>query len=134
MKVVNTCLKKEGIFLLHTIGGNISNNSPDPWISKYIFPNSILPSAQEIAQAAEDIFRLEDWHNFGSDYDKTLLQWYQNFEQNQDQFKNNYDERFLRMWKYYLLMCAGSFRAYKNHLWQIVFKKINSQKRYESLR
>ncbi len=134
MKVVDNCLKDYGLFLLHTIGGNKSVRNVDPWIDKYIFPNSMLPSASQITKATEGIFKLKDWHNFGTHYDKTLMAWNKNFNENWDKIKIYYDERFHRMWNYYLLGCAGSFRAHKNQLWQIVFSKMGSQVEYESIR
>ena len=121
MRIVNNCLNDGGIFLLHTIGGNRSVTGTDPWIERYIFPNSMLPSARQICNAAEGLFVLEDWHCFGADYDKTLMQWFRNFHEHWDTLKKDYDERFYRMWKYYLLSCAGSFRARVNQLWQIVY-------------
>ena len=123
MKVVHRCLKADGLFLLHTIGGNTSVNSTDPWISKYIFPNSMLPSAKQITSAAQGLFVLEDWHSFGQYYDLTLMAWHNNFAKNWNKLKDNYNERFYRMWAYYLLSCAGSFRSRRNQLWQIVFSK-----------
>jgi cyclopropane-fatty-acyl-phospholipid synthase len=123
MNVVHQCLKADGLFLLHTIGGNNSVNSIDPWINKYIFPNSMLPSAKQITSATEGLFVLEDWHSFGQYYDNTLMAWYNNFINNWTKIKDEYDERFYRMWTYYLLSCAGSFRASRNRLWQIVFSK-----------
>ena len=89
-------------------------------IERYIFPNSMLPSAKQICTAIEGIFVLEDWHSFGTDYDKTLMEWYRNFEARWGEIKDRYDERFFRMWRFYLLSCAGSFRARANQLWQIV--------------
>jgi cyclopropane-fatty-acyl-phospholipid synthase len=123
MKVAHRCLKPDGLFLLHTIGGNTSTNSTDPWIDKYIFPNSMLPSTKQITSAIEGLFVLEDWHNFGQYYDKTLMAWYNNFTKNWAKIKEAYDERFYRMWTYYLLSCAGSFRSRRNQVWQIVFSK-----------
>jgi len=120
MKKVRALLKSEGLFLLHTIGENRSVTRNDPWIAKYIFPNSMLPSASQITSAAEDLFVIEDWHNFGVDYDKTLMAWHHNFEKGWPLLKERYDERFYRMWRYYLLMCAGVFRARSNQLWQVV--------------
>jgi len=120
MEKVSSFLKDDGLFLLHTIGSNTSQKTCDSWIQKYIFPNSMLPSAKQITEAIEGIFVLEDWHNFGSDYDKTLMHWFENFKGSWHILKKNYDERFFRMWKYYLLSCAGSFRARYNQLWQIV--------------
>jgi len=123
MEVVNRCLKDDGLFLLHTIGSNTSVCSVDPWLAKYIFPNSMLPSARQIAEAAEGIFIIEDWHSFGSHYDPTLMAWHQNFTDNWHCIQDAYDQRFKRMWVYYLLSCAGSFRARRNQVWQIVFSK-----------
>ena len=113
-------LEENGLFLLHTIGGNKSVISSDKWLSKYIFPNSMLPSIAQISKSFEGLFVMEDWHNFGADYDKTLMEWHKNFNNNWDKLKDKYDDRFKRMWDYYLLSCAGSFRARKNQLWQIV--------------
>jgi cyclopropane-fatty-acyl-phospholipid synthase len=121
MEVVRKSLKDSGKFLLHTIGNKYTARSTDPWISKYIFPNSLLPSMRQITKAAEDLFIMEDWQNFGAYYDKTLLAWHQNFMESWENIKSKYNERFYRMWEYYLLSCAGSFRARENQLWQIVF-------------
>lgn len=134
MEVAHRCLKDDGLFLLHTIAGNLSVTSTDPWIDKYIFPNSMLPSAKQIAEAAEGLFVMEDWHNFGPDYDKTLMAWFQNFDSHWESLKHRYDERFYRMWKFYLLSCAGTFRSRKNQLWQIVFSKNGVPGGYTSLR
>lgn len=134
MKIVSRNLKPDGLFLLHTIGKNKSGNFPDPWMHKYIFPNGVLPSPRQITTAAEGLFLLEDWHNFGADYDKTAMQWYKNFTKNWNKIKDSYDERFYRMWTYYLLSCAGSFRAGRNQLWQIVFSKRSVPGGYKSIR
>ena len=119
--VIRRCLDRLGIFLLHTIGNSHTVFTTDPWIRKYIFPNSMIPSAKQITEAAEGRLVLEDWHNFGIDYDRTFREWYRNFARNWSELKSFYDERFFRLWKFYLLSCAGSFRARRNHLWQIVF-------------
>ena len=112
------------MFLLHTIGEAKSVESSDAWTNKYIFPNSMLPSIAQLSKATEGLFIVEDLHSFGSDYDKTLMAWIKNFSENWDKIKVNYDERFYRMWKYFLLSSAGAFRARtKNQLWQIVLSK-----------
>ena len=134
MKVASQALKNNGLFLLHTIGNNISVKNTEPWMEKYIFPHSQLPSASQITKAAEGIFMLMDWHSFGTHYDKTLMAWHKNFNKNWDIIKTGYDGRFKRMWNYYLLSNAGSFRAQKNQLWQIVLAKIGSQIKYKSIR
>jgi len=123
MRMMHRCLAKDGLFLLHTIGGNTSVRSTDPWIRTYIFPNSMLPSAEQIATASQGLFVIEDWHSFGSHYDPTLMAWHCNVTQRWDELQDQYDDRFYRMWTYYLLSCAGSFRARRNQLWQIVFSK-----------
>ncbi len=135
MKVCQRLLKDDGLFMLHTIGGNKSVQSTDAWIDKYIFPNSMLPSVKQISVACEGRFVLEDWHSFGQYYDKTLLAWFKNFDSSWSELKNDkYDDRFYRMWKYYLLACAGSFRARKNQLWQIVLSKKGVSNGYISIR
>lgn len=134
MKVVHQCLTDEGLFLLHTIGSNITYFRPNEWTNKYIFPNGGLPSITQIGKAAENLFVMEDWHNFGADYDKTLIAWHNNFNANWDKLKSQYDERFQRMWNYYLLSCAGSFRARDMQLWQIVFSKRGIKNGYQAIR
>lgn len=120
MRKVRELLKEDGLFLLQTIGSTKSVTKVDPWIGRYIFPNSMLPSAKQISAAIEGLFVLEDWHSFGADYDKTLMHWFQNFDDSWDTLKDDYDKAFYRMWTYYLLCCAGAFRARYTQLWQIV--------------
>ena len=122
MDVVSNRLTKEGIFLLHTIGGNISYVRGDNWVNKYIFPNGMLPSISQIGKALEGYFVMEDWHNFGVDYDKTLMAWHKNFNGNWNNLENG-DERFKKMWNYYLLSCAGGFRSRSIQLWQVLLTK-----------
>lgn len=127
-------LTDDGIFLLHTIGGNKSVNSTDPWINKYIFPNSMLPSIKQIADAIQGRFIMEDWHNFGIYYDRTCMAWFEKFQENWAGLSKSYDETFHRMWNYYLCVSAASFRARKNNLWQIVLTKQQRQESYQSVR
>lgn len=118
------CLKDDGLMLLHTIGSEITGKVTDRWIAKYIFPNSILPSAAELTRATEQVLVLEDWHNFGASYAKTLLAWNANCEAAWEHLPaERYDERFRRMWRYYLLTCAGAFASRSIHLWQLVLSK-----------
>lgn len=123
MRTLAHVLKDEGLFLLQTIGSNRTDSFASTWIDTYIFPNGKVPAIPPLAAAFEKYFIMEDWHNFGVDYDKTLMAWYENFNANWDKLKSNYDERFRRMWNYYLLSCAGSFRARRNQLWQVVLSK-----------
>ena len=121
--VADRNLKPDGIFLLHTIGSNKTFNGVDPWIDKYIFPNGCLPSVRQIADASEGHFVMEDWHNFGADYDKTLMAWHERFNNFWPEIADNYSERFKRMFSYYLNACAGAFRARDIQLWQVVFTR-----------
>ncbi len=123
--VVRRCLKPDGIFLLHTIGSNTSGRGgSEPWISKYIFLNSMLPSIAQIAKAAERGFVIEDWHNFGPHYDKTLMAWQARFQAAWPRLEGlKYDTRFKRMWDYYLLCCAAAFRVRHTQLWQVVMTR-----------
>ena len=123
MQKICDCLHEDGLFLLHTIGSRTTNTTYDPWINKYIFPNGILPSMLQISQASEGLLIMENWANFGAYYDNTLMAWDANFERNWVHLKTQYDETFYRMWRYYLLACAGSFRARCTQLWQVVFSK-----------
>ncbi|RFS26587.1 cyclopropane fatty acyl phospholipid synthase [Chitinophaga silvatica] len=123
MEVAHRCLKDNGLFLLHTIGGNVPNAFTDRWLDKYIFPNAMIPTMGLIGQSFEGLFVMEHWQNFSVDYDKTLLAWYNNVLGNWDRLKSKYDQQFFRMWKYYLLSCAASFRARKSQLWQMVLSK-----------
>ena len=123
--VARRCLRDDtatggGLFLLHTIGTNVSVSHTDPWIARYIFPNSMLPSAAQIASATEGRFVLEDWHGFGPDYDRTLQAWRANVEAAWDQLPPRYDERFRRMWRFYLGASMATFRSRRSQLWQIV--------------
>lgn len=134
MEIVAKHLKDDGLFLLHTVGGYATAHSPDPWVAKYIFPNSMLPSISQIGRSIEQLFVVEDWHNFGTDYDKTLMAWHKNFDSNWVKLEGKYNERFRRMWNYYLLMFAGSFRSRYNQLWQIVLSKGGVKGGYQSVR
>jgi len=120
MKVVRRCLNDDGLSLLHTITGHESVDVANPWLSKYIFPNGCIPSIKQISEAAEGLFVIEDVHNFGADYDPTLMEWYKNFEAAWPELKKNYSETFYRMWRLYILSCAGSFRARTISLTQTV--------------
>lgn len=133
-KVANRCLKDDGLFLFHTIGTDVSALIGDPWMVKYIFPNGMLPSVAQIGKAIEKLFVMEDWHNFGPDYDKTLMQWFKNFDSAWPTLRDKYDSRFYRMWKFYLLSCAGAFRSRHMELWQIIFSKNGVSGGYHSVR
>jgi cyclopropane-fatty-acyl-phospholipid synthase len=127
-------LAPEGLFLLHSIGLASSSQGTDPWIDKYIFPNGKLPSAREITHAVEGRFIIEDWHNFGQDYDRTLMAWWDRFNQAWPRLQSRYNRRFYLMWKYYLLCCAGFFRSRQGQLWQLVLTHADRAQTYRSVR
>jgi len=133
-KIVSNNMNENGIFLLHTIGRNKSITITDPWFEKYIFPNSMTPSQKQIAESYEKIFVMEDWHNFGQYYDKTLLSWWKNLDASWHKLKDKYGERFYKMFRFYLLSSAGSFRARNIQLWQIVLSPHGLVGGYKSIR
>ncbi|MGX5817239.1 cyclopropane fatty acyl phospholipid synthase [Chitinophaga lutea] len=120
MQVAHRCLRPEGLFLLHTIGGNKVSPLTDRWLDKYIFPHAVIPAIRQIGKAIEGLFVMEHWQNFSVDYDKTLMAWHHNVNANRHLLSARYDGTFFRMWEYYLLSCAGAFRARATQLWQIV--------------
>lgn len=134
MKEAHRLLKTDGLFLLHTIGDNFQRKGTDPWINKYIFPNGMLPAQDTLTEAFKPYFIMEDWHNFGADYDKTLMAWAERFEKGFSQKDFTCTERERRMFRYYLLSCAAAFRARDIQLWQIVFSPSGVPGGYESIR
>lgn len=138
MDVVRRRLKDDGLFLLHLVAKNVTINHADPWIHKYIFPNAMLPTIAQVGSSLEHRlqhrFVMEDWHNFGADYDPTLMAWMKNIDKHWDKLKENYSDRFYRMWKYYLLSSAGSFRSRQIQLWHILFSKDGVPGGYTSIR
>ncbi|MBX5483019.1 MAG: cyclopropane fatty acyl phospholipid synthase [Myxococcaceae bacterium] len=133
-EVAHRCLAPDGLMLLHTIGARESTVSFDPWLDRYIFPGAQLPSLAQINRALEGLFVVEDLHNFGADYDRTLMAWRDNFDRNWPSLRGRYDERFRRMWRYYLSVCAGSFRSRTNQLYQLVLSKEGVPGGYLSIR
>ncbi len=128
-------MKDDGIFVLHTIGSDLPKIGTDAWIHKYIFPNGQIPSISQISKSCEEYFVIEDIHNFGLDYDKTLMAWFENFDKVWPKLKKDYDDRFYRMWTYYLKSCAGAFRSRKLQLFQVVLRKrLKPLNKYNSVR
>lgn len=125
LKIAEEHLVQDGLFLLETIGSDRSRLPCNPWFQKYIFqaPTSMFPSISELAGAAEGLFVVEDWHNFGFDYAATLLGWNANLANNREWIIESYGEPFYRMWRFYLLSCAGAFASRSYQMWQIVFAR-----------
>ncbi|HEX8974437.1 MAG TPA: class I SAM-dependent methyltransferase, partial [Patescibacteria group bacterium] len=133
IQIISDCLNPDGLFLVQSISISESQIKNDPWIDKYIFPGSIALSAKQITTATEGLLYVVDWHDFTQDYHRTMIEWFKNFDKNWESLKQNYDERFYRLWKYYLLCCPGTALAKTHHLWQIVFAKIDSDVQYERI-
>ncbi len=132
--IIGRLLQDDGLFLLHTIGNSTSSGGIDPWIDKYIFPNGALPSAKQLAAAIEPDLVIRDWHEFGADYDRTLMAWWDNFNRAWPSLRARYSQSFYRMWKYYLHACAASFRSGQTQLWQIVLSRRGEHLDYRSIR
>lgn len=129
MQVVDTMLEDDGLFLLHTIGNADDTRVVDPWIEKYIFRNSMAPSMGQLVRSFSRRFVVHDWENYGHYYSQTLSAWQQNFERNWEAIRalksrRPFDERFRRMWNYYLLSCKAAFDVEDLLLWQIVMGKL----------
>jgi len=138
MEIVTKLLKEKGLFLLHTIEKTKKGEGVDPWIGKYIFPNGQLPSPAQIMESSENLLIPQDFQNISLDYDKTLMAWYKNFNTHWNEIKNKdpekYNGTFKRMWDYYLLSCAGAFRAGTINVSQTVFSKGGLNKTYNCVR
>jgi cyclopropane-fatty-acyl-phospholipid synthase len=135
MEICSKCLVSNGLFLLHTIGGNTGRKHyTDPWIDKYIFPGGVIPGAAQITESFEQIFHLEDWHNFGYDYETTLQAWLANFRNHISEFEAQLGVTGRRMWEYYLSSCAAAFSSRSLGLWQLVFTHPTNLNKYISER
>jgi cyclopropane-fatty-acyl-phospholipid synthase len=125
MEVVHRCLHRDGVAVLHTIGSNESQKHGIPFFEKHLFPNAASPSLAQLGKATENLFAVEDVHNIGPDYRPTLLAWWKNFEAGYPTLDpKKYDERFYRMWRFYLLAAAGAVAARESQLWHLVLTHI----------
>jgi cyclopropane-fatty-acyl-phospholipid synthase len=126
MEVSHRCLAPHGVALIQTICGNRSVRCVDAWMNRYIFPNGVIPSIVQMGRAMQGLFVLEDVHNFGPYYDRTLMAWHDNVREAWPHLGTRYDARFRRMWSYYLLSCAAAFRARYQQLVQLVMTRSGS--------
>ena len=117
---VRSVLRPDGLFLLQTCAQDESRSVTDPWIDRYIFPGGEIPSPAQLAAGFDGRFVLEDWHSMGAHYDHTLMAWWRRFERAWPRFRERYGDRFRRMFRYYMLSCAGAFRARQMQLHQVV--------------
>ncbi|MGD0835270.1 MAG: cyclopropane fatty acyl phospholipid synthase [Polyangia bacterium] len=119
MELAARCVVPEGIVFVHTIAGEAPRTQIDPWYHKYIFPNAVIPTLGQLATATDRILVVEDVHNLGPDYDRTLLAWWANFDQEWPSLRARYGDRFYRMWRFYLMTSAAQFRVRALNLYQI---------------
>jgi len=135
MELCASALPDGGLFLLHTIGTGVSRQTGDAYLNKYIFPNGVLPSPANLGAALEGLFVLEDLHNFGAHYDPTFMAWHANFDRYARTEKFPHDQRFYRMWTYFLKLFGASFRARTScQLWQLVLSRRGIPGGYVSIR
>jgi len=132
-RVCDRLLVPEGMMLHHTIGSTVSKHHTDPFFERYIFPGGVVPSLAQLSAAAEPTWVIEDVHNFGPDYDRTLVAWNANVESAWSDLPT-YDERFRRMWRYYLLSSAAGFRSRTLQLWQVVMRRTGRAGCYDAVR
>lgn len=122
MRIAWGAMKPAGVFLLHSIVGC---GGIDPFFWYRIFPGGVLPVEEQIAKAARPYFAVEHVENFGYDYSLTLAQWWKNFEAAWPQIRKSghYDEKFYRMWEFYLKSVAAAFKVRRVQLEQWTLSK-----------
>lgn len=138
MRAAERALKPDGLFLLHFFATQRSwpnlLDTEVTWVSRHVFPGMVVPSLKQVGAAIDGVFVTEDLHNFGADYDPTLMAWHENFQRNWPTIADRYDERFRRLWSFYLQSCAGAFRCRKYQLWQLVFSPTGVPGGYQAVR
>ena len=134
MDRVRDWLAPDGLALIHTIMGRYPVRRADPWMTKYIFPGGMTPTPGQLCAATERRLVIEDIHNLGADYDKTLMAWWANFDRHWPELQDQYGESFYRMWRYFHHYTAGSFRARYNNVWQMVLSRQGVPGGYGALR
>ena len=124
----NDILKENGVFLLHTIGQRSKPTATSPWIRKYIFPGGYIPSLSEVMNETQKLnINVTDVEVLRLHYAHTLTRWYQNVLENKDKIIKMFDQRFFRMWEFYLLASKYSFVNMGNVVFQIqIAKNINN--------
>ncbi len=133
-QAMRKCLAPDGLMLLQSVVSNRSVNRLEPWMEKYIHPGSAIPTAMQIGEAYAGLFVMEDWQNFGADYDRTLMAWRANFERSWPALREKHDDRFYRMWRFYLSAAAATFRCRRHQLWQVVFSANGLPQAYAAVR
>ncbi len=128
-RTVNKLLKEDGVALIHTIGSVVSPRDPHPWITKYIFPGGYTPSLSEIAGPIEKSgLIISDMEVLRMHYSHTLRHWKERFIGKKEEVLAMFDEKFFRMWEFYLASCEMTFK------WgdQVVFQ-LQLSKKFDSV-
>lgn len=127
-------IEPTGLILVQSFGRTIKRDF-DPWTDRYIFPNSYLPTIDDIGKATGESLVMEDWHNFGADYDRTLMAWLDRFEAWAASEACDLPIKQVRMWRYYLATYAACFRVRNRiQLWQLVLSPRGIPGGYRSVR
>jgi len=121
---LNALLTDEGVAVLHSIGRSCPPGSLSPWIHKYIFPGAYSPALSEVFPHVENNqLWVTDLEILRIHYATTLMEWYRRFVDNRDEIAELYDERFCRMWEFYLLSVETSFRHGAGMVFQMQLAK-----------
>ncbi|MGC9419461.1 MAG: class I SAM-dependent methyltransferase [Rhodovulum sp.] len=121
---VERLLTDDGVALIHTIGRVQGAAMRAGWMQKYIFPGGYVPTLSDVARPVErrDMW-LTDLEIWRLHYAKTLAEWRARFEARLDRVRAMYDERFVRMWRYYLVACQATFEVDRQCVFQMQFAK-----------
>mgnify|MGYP001455363186 CR=1 FL=1 len=130
-EAINKLLKEDGTFLLHTIGVVDKPTAPNKFINRYIFPGGACPSFSQIIKPIEKTgLIVSDTETLIRHYDKTLESWLERFLAKKNEVKDLFDEKFVKMWEFYLTSCAAAFRYRDLAVFQLqIVKNFNSAKR-----
>lgn len=124
MEKAHACLAPGGTMIIESVGGNRSFSHIDPWIDRYIFPGALIPSVAQFGRAFEGLFVVEDWHNFGPHYVKTLRAWNDRLQQAWPRLKDRYGgDRTRRMFEFFFRMASAAFRERDLQHWHIVLTR-----------
>ena len=110
-KIISKLLNNNGVALIHTIGSVNPPRDPHPWITKYIFPGGYTPSLSEVVKPIENSgLIISDMEVLKMHYSHTLRHWKERFSSKKNQVLDMFDEKFFRMWEFYLTGCEMAFK------------------------
>jgi cyclopropane-fatty-acyl-phospholipid synthase len=140
METLHRALTDDGLALVHFFASarslpNLVDNEVN-WFEENVFPGMLIPSLAQVGRAIDGLFVVEDMHNFGVDYHPTLMAWWEKFDKAWPALRasGRYDDRFYRMWRFYLQGAAGAFRCRKYQVWQFVLAKRGVAGGYRAVR